>query len=277
MILDAEKFWAAVDRPNGKDLVIMPSCTIDDEFFHLTCHVDPNLIPKIERGEFVDLEKLLPKDPTRRMSPADGRMELVNRDSVTFFMPVCDRENLKINGICRWEQAFRIYAAVYCNANQHRAAEIWQYVYIINLAANSFTWENVACYDYAFRQLMSRHPKCSWSTIFQQMWSLSMRDPVYRNFNNNNNSFTSHGSAGRSNNGRSHRDNYCWKFNKNKCKFGSRCKFEHCCYYCDWYGHGSYNCNKKNVRGREHERRQDKYEENRRNNGDDHDKGGGCK
>ena len=34
----------------------------DDDFFHLTCHVDPSLVSKIEKGEFIDLERLLPKD-----------------------------------------------------------------------------------------------------------------------------------------------------------------------------------------------------------------------
>ena len=34
----------------------------DDDFFHLTCHIEPSLIHKIEKGEFVELEKLLPKD-----------------------------------------------------------------------------------------------------------------------------------------------------------------------------------------------------------------------
>ena len=33
----------------------------DDDFFHLTCHIEPALFQKIERGEFVDLDKLLPK------------------------------------------------------------------------------------------------------------------------------------------------------------------------------------------------------------------------
>ena len=37
----------------------------DDEFFHLTCHVDVNLKSKIQRAEFVDLEKLLPRDWSR--------------------------------------------------------------------------------------------------------------------------------------------------------------------------------------------------------------------
>ena len=36
----------------------------DDDFFHLTCHIDSPLKNKIENGEFVDLDKLLPKDNT---------------------------------------------------------------------------------------------------------------------------------------------------------------------------------------------------------------------
>ena len=33
----------------------------DDEFFHLTCHVEASMKQKIERGEFIELDKLLPK------------------------------------------------------------------------------------------------------------------------------------------------------------------------------------------------------------------------
>ena len=36
----------------------------DNDFFHLTCHIDPLLKRKIENGEYVDLDKLLPKDNT---------------------------------------------------------------------------------------------------------------------------------------------------------------------------------------------------------------------
>ena len=38
----------------------------DDEFFHVTCHVDRSLIKKIKRGEFVELKRLLMKDKFRK-------------------------------------------------------------------------------------------------------------------------------------------------------------------------------------------------------------------
>ena len=34
----------------------------DDNFFHITCHINPSLRSKIEKGEFIELDKLLPKD-----------------------------------------------------------------------------------------------------------------------------------------------------------------------------------------------------------------------
>ena len=156
MIIGAEKFWAAINKPSGEEnMVVFPKPTIDDEFFHLTCHVELNLISKIERGDFVELERLLPKDPSQLGGNGDHRMELVNRDGFSYFVPVSDRELGKISGVHKWEQAFRVYAAIYSRANPHRSAEIWQYMYIINLASNSYSWDNVACYDFAFRQLMA--------------------------------------------------------------------------------------------------------------------------
>ena len=137
---------------------VMPSTSrgtgsnIDNEFFHITCHIELGLKQKIERGEFVELERLLPRDGNKR----------------------------KISSVRKWEQAFRLYTAIYSRANPHRVAEIWQYVYVINLAATSYTWDNVASYDYTFRQLMSEYPDRSWALIYNQMWNLAMRDPISR-------------------------------------------------------------------------------------------------
>ena len=62
----------------------------DDDFFHLTCHIEPNLIHKIEKGEFVKLEKLLPKD--KLGSKEENKLEWVQRDGGTFLVPA-QRDN----------------------------------------------------------------------------------------------------------------------------------------------------------------------------------------
>ena len=99
----------------------------NDQFFHLACHVDSTLKNKIEYGEFIDLERLLPR--CRSFKAEEGRLEWVTKDGLTFLAPTQERD-LKINGFKKWDEAFRVYASIYCNANPSRAGEIWQYIYV---------------------------------------------------------------------------------------------------------------------------------------------------
>ena len=71
LILDAEQFKADVAGPQGKNMVdinevydLIKSIKMsvdqdnDDDFFHITCHIDPVVKKKIEQGQFVELDKL---------------------------------------------------------------------------------------------------------------------------------------------------------------------------------------------------------------------------
>ena len=91
-IIEAEKFRAVVGPPTGNpcntltcinngnpelnQILNIGSGVSDDDFFHLTCQIEPNLIHKIEKGEFVELEKLLPKEKLGRGNE-DNRLEWV--------------------------------------------------------------------------------------------------------------------------------------------------------------------------------------------------------
>ena len=220
----------------------------DDDFFHLMCHIDPALFCKIEQGEFVDLDKLLPRDKlasNTRVSD-ENRMEWVQRDGGTFLVPA--NRVPKINSFRRWEQAFRVYTTIYCGANPQRAKEIWQYISVINTAANAYIWDNVYNYDITFRRLMAFNPSRSWLVVYNQMWNLSMRDPLPKN----NNYQSSGGRFAENNNTRQNNNqhikikpDYCWNFNKGlRCKFAGRCKFIERCSYCDSTNHGVYSCHK---------------------------------
>ena len=63
--------------------------TSDDNFFHLTCHIDLNLKSKIENGEFVNLDKLLPKDSvqSRLTSTNETKLEWVQSEGNTYLVP----------------------------------------------------------------------------------------------------------------------------------------------------------------------------------------------
>ena len=277
-IIEAEQFKAAVNLPPGnlpQSIESNPNFNEDlkedDDFFHLTCHVEPNLVSKIERGEFVELEKLLPR--TRSSSnngSGEAKTELIFREGRPVIVPHVDKSRC-ITGIRRWEQAFRVYAAIYSQANPQRSAEIWQYVFVINTAAASYLWSNVAEYDFAFRQMMSMNPRRSWSKTYNQMWNLCLTDHLPRNNfghgNGGNAARNSFGSgnhvpaatvSGSNHNHNNHNNNsnkqhnhsnsavkYCWRFNKGRCKFGASCKYINKCSYCESTVHGSSNCPRK--------------------------------
>ena len=98
-LLEAEKYKAAIVAPGESDNRDdnMSQEISDDDFFHLTCHINPNLIQKIENGEFVDLDKLLPKDKLSRVGTSvtdDNRLEWVHRDGGTFLVPAQRESNI---------------------------------------------------------------------------------------------------------------------------------------------------------------------------------------
>ena len=106
-------------------------------------------------------------------------MEWIQCDGGTFLVPA--RKESRITNFRRWEQAFRMYATIYCGANPYRAKEIWQYISVISTATSSYIWDNVYSYDVTFRQLMAFNPSRSWAVTYNQMWNLSMREPIQRN------------------------------------------------------------------------------------------------
>ena len=160
---------------------------------------------------------------------------------MSFLVPRNDRET-KVNNVRRWEQGFKVYAAVYSRFNPHRGAEIWQYMHTINLAASSYSWENVAYYDFMFRQQTAKHPERSWKKINNQLWSLAMRDPI----SHRNNNYNSSNNSNFRSESRDPRDHYCWRFNKGTCKqSATECRFEHKCAICNGSSHGKINCYKR--------------------------------
>ena len=257
LIVEAEKFKASVAAPQGEfnllthfksELDVKRFLNTDDDFFHVSCHIDQSLRSKIEQGGFVDLERLLPRDRTSsRGSFIKGdrlSIDLVSREGHTYLAPA-QSHDIKIDGIKWWEQAFQIYAAIYRQANPDRASEIWQYIYTINLAASSYNWENVAFYNFTFRQLMAEKPWRSWARTYTQGWNLALRDgSINKSLHNtgpssNDSNFVTGGR-------REWKDDSCWWFNKDKCKKSNQeCAFDHRCTYCGVWNHSFYNCRKR--------------------------------
>ena len=243
-IVEAEKLKAQISKPGGKSAIdhanfpaqLDWSClkdliseVKDERFFHVVCHVDKTLREKCERGEFVELVKLLicPRafDPESEEKP----YEVVSKNGQTYFAPRVDRDS-KISNVRKWEEAFRVYATIYCAAKPERSPEVWQYVETINWAAQRYTWDNVAYYDYTFRRLMAEYPERSWAKTYTHMWKRALVDRLVSKSSPSSNVKTK---------------GVCWRYNKGHCKYGTDCHFEHQCAYCGVLGHRSIHCRKK--------------------------------
>ena len=240
MILDVEQFKTSVAAPQGNQIknifsdfseyVKVIADNDDDEFFHITAHVDHNLKSKIEKGEYVDLERLMPRDRVQQMqqiNDSEAKLVQIWQKNGEMFLTPRNRE-YRINSVKRWEQAFRVYAAIYSSVNPHHLAEIWQYVYTINNAASAFSWDSVAYYDYHFRHLMHTKPNRSWGKIYSQLWNIAFKSVSGER---NNSNYGNHGQSTSGNGGKNlygdWRDNCCWRFNKgNQCAKWN-CRYDH--------------------------------------------------
>lgn len=219
----------------------------------LGSHVDLAMRNRILRGEFVELDKLLPHQG-KRGSQSRSRMQLCNQDGRAFWMAEVD--DSVINSYRKWEQAFEIYASIYITAFPNRAGELYDYKHVIRDAADNFVWENVAGYDDEFRRHLGTHPTRGWTPKLADEWSKHMKTQIHRgpdkavlpggagqgrtiqNANNNNNP------------GNKSRE-ICRRYNKGRCTFGQACKFLHKCAKCFKFGHGASICRRKDPNQKE--------------------------
>lgn len=226
----------------------------DNDHYMLAAHVDPVTTIRIQRGEYIPIEKLIPRSDRGLSYMDENRLELVQREGHAYFVPAEDKNLTPINNFRQWERAFRVYAGIFSQANPHRAAEMYQFVSNIQAASNVYIWENVASYDRIFRRLMHDNPGRNWGLIYQQAWTLELRVPLpYLQGNSQ-----LQNKKGGNTSSRSLRE-ACRKFNNTgKCSFGQSCKYDHRCNYCGKFGHGEIKCHKKINKTKEQNKDQTK-------------------
>ena len=131
---------------------------VDECYLVIGVHIDSVTQEKIQRGEYVDFARLLPR---YRMQYDDGRLEIVHKGGQAFFMSASEWEASATGAITsfnKWEQAFRIYSNIYSRAHPTRSTELIQYNHIIFTASLSYVWENVYTYDSEFRMHLANFP-----------------------------------------------------------------------------------------------------------------------
>ena len=245
VVMEAERAKARIFNIPGKstnnasaiDLHKWQTAMIDESYVTIGTHLDLSLRQKIESGGYVDLSRLLPRD--KIVTEEDHRMEMVIKGGMTYWVPISDRELSSITSYIRWEQAFRVYMNIFSKAQPERVTELLQYNHTIEVASSSFQWDDVYCYDREFRIHMGEFPERNWGIILQQAWALYMRNPFRKNDYRQNES-----TSGMPKSGNEYPRKVCFKYNRGKCSFGNKCKFDHHCGICGKRGHGAFNCRK---------------------------------
>ena len=171
-----------------------------------------------------------------RKTGDDHQMEFVYKGGQTFFVNAAEHD--ETNGIVnfhKWKQAFRIFSNIYTQKFPGRAVELIQYNHVIFTAASAYIRENVYAYDREFCYHMSKFLNRNWSIIFQQAWTMILKDRL-----------KSTGDSQKSSNGfgQRHKKEICKCFNKGLCTAGTSCKYDHRCLECRKFGHGAHICRK---------------------------------
>ena len=241
IIREAELSKALVyDTPGKDDKKLLPLNMIsdyvqdaiaDEHYKIIGVHIDQTTKTKILNNEYVDFTKLLPRD--RVSQEEDGRVQMIFKNGIPFYIPVNDYQ--QISSFSRWEQAFRVFSAIYTKEHPHRANELLQYGHIIQTASLTNQWDNVYLYNKDFRIHISEFPNRSWGTILQLAWNLCLKDKSPR---------VSPVEQQRDRQNKWVNREICRQFNRGWYSYGFRCKYEHRCTYCNKLGHGSYNCRK---------------------------------
>ena len=83
LIKEAERGRAEIFGPTGNnfnqrdDGQFLTQAQMDDDFFHHIAHIDNNMMQKIEKWEYIDLAKLLPRE---KIIHSDGRLQMIHKD-----------------------------------------------------------------------------------------------------------------------------------------------------------------------------------------------------
>ena len=206
----------------------------DADYIVVAAHLDEVLVVKIAKGEYVDFGKLIARD--RIKVEDDHRLALISQGGKPVWQPVADREGMQITSSAKWQQAFRVFSNVYMKYHPNRAAELMEYSHVIHDALMTFIWSNVYRYDKDFRLHMAKHLDRSWAKILSKAYQCRLKDRLTTRYDAN---FNSHNNSGKK--------REIWKFNRGKCTYGLRCKYDHRCTNCNKWGHGAHSCRKAST------------------------------
>ena len=154
LIGEAERSKARIfDVPGIVDFNAYKSsvAAMDKDYQMIDAHIDDALKRKVLNFEYVNFSKLMVCNKPVKEDDHQ-RLEIINKNGMSFLSPISDRDNLNVSSYSHWEQAFRVFSNIITSKYPQKSSELLQYNHTIHTASVSYIWENVYAYDHEFRQ-----------------------------------------------------------------------------------------------------------------------------
>ena len=133
--------------------------------------VPRKLLDKITRGEYIELEDLLPENVGAGSEPLE--LSTANGEGRRVSLNLCVTKKRSIVDFTAWLEAYTIYMACALKHVPFRALELVTYQHIICTANQQFATPAVLGYDRAFRAAVAT-TSARWDAIDQSLWSLHL-------------------------------------------------------------------------------------------------------
>ena len=178
-------------------------------------HVSKQIKEKIVKGEYVELENLLPVSLSdSNMQYTRSRHIVMGRDGQ---LELQSKNVKKINDISTWLDAFIAYCSIYLTAHSNCAQSLLKHMFNVKLASSMSKGLGWKSYDQQFRMKKSQNPSMSWGNVDMELWVLCMSHSQL-SFNDTQTPVTQYGK--------------CYDFNnKGRCTRMS-CRYLHRCIQC---------------------------------------------
>ena len=115
---------------------------IDQDYQMIDSHIEESIKKKIQAFEYIDFSKLISKKNSLREEDSQ-KMEIINCNGASYFVPASDCDNVSINTYFKWEQAFRVFSNILTTKFPDKVTELLQYNHSIHRASMTYVWDNV--------------------------------------------------------------------------------------------------------------------------------------
>ena len=135
-------------------------------------HVSISTREKIKRGEYIELNSLLPPTPGYQVEESLAKqIRLSEDDGQLVLSTTSGAAKRKLDNLAAWLEAWSIYCSILCVAQSDRASELIAYQLRIVQPARKYRWPAVSEYDMCFRQKAAYIPALQWDTVDTDLYT----------------------------------------------------------------------------------------------------------